>query len=254
MPVFRLKNLRSNELALVKKSIYTGEALFIEGEFMNRTHVASAANIIPRLCLVLAMVYLLCHIDVLFGSKPISDDPWDEELTGLTTFVENPRGRSAQGASKSQPAVRDTRLEALASFIQIRYKTSTAVAYSAAVAAKQASRETGVSDTLLLAVAGIESRFRPHADNGKDKGIMQVNPDWHPEKVARIGGAGNLFKVGPGIKTGARILKEYSDLENGDMVRTLLRYNGARSLNRYPGKVLTEKRLLDEVLAKRSWV
>lgn len=202
---------------------------------MNRMHHVGATALIPRLCVVLVLAYMLCHIDVLFGtSAPTVEAPADD-LVGLTTFVENPR---------------DTRVQDLASFIRARYKTSNTVAYSAALASVQASAETGMSATLVLAVAGVESSMRPHADNGEDKGIMQVNPRWHPEKVARIGGPKNLFRVGPAIKTGARILKEYSDQKNGNVVKTLLRYNGASALNDYPAKVLKEKRLFDAVLRR----
>jgi soluble lytic murein transglycosylase-like protein len=181
------------------------------------------------------LVYLLCHINVLFKPAPAVSELQADDMTGLTQLVDNPR---------------DTRVEALASFIRVRYRTSTSVAFSAAVASFQAAKETGLPATLFLAVAGIESRFRPHADNGVDKGIMQVNPLVHPDKVARIGGAANLFKVGPGLKTGARILKEYSVQKKGDIVRTLLRYNGASVRNDYPDKVLAEKQLFDAVLTK----
>jgi hypothetical protein len=217
--------------------LYGVQAIFIEGEFMNRMHHVGAAALIPRLCVALVLVYLLCHIDVLFGSarQDVTANP--EDLVGQTTFVENPR---------------DTVVQDLASFVRVRYKTSTSVAYSAALAAVQASKETGLSATLVLAVAGVESSMRPHADNGSDKGIMQVNPKWHPEKVARIGGPKNLFKVGPGVKTGARILKEYSDLKKGNVVKTLLRYNGAKSRTDYPDKVLAEKRLFDAVLSRKT--
>lgn len=204
---------------------------------MTRMHRLGATAIIPRLCVVLVLVFLLCHADALFGTARQEMAPHPEDLVSQTTFMENPG---------------DLVVENLASFIRVRYKTSTSVAYSAAIASVQASKETGMPATLFLAVAGVESSMRPHADNGKDKGIMQVNPEWHPEKVARIGGAKNLFKVGPGIKTGARILKEYSDLKKGNVVKTLLRYNGARSPNNYPGKVLAEKRLFDAALNRKA--
>jgi soluble lytic murein transglycosylase-like protein len=204
---------------------------------MNRMPQVGAPAIIPRLCVALVLVYLLCHVDALFGPSRQEMNPRPEDPVGQTTFVENPR---------------DMRVEKLASFIRVHYKTSTSVAYSAALASVQASNETGMPATLFLAVAGVESSFRPHADNGRDKGIMQVNPDWHPEKIALIGGAKNLFKVGPGLKTGARILKEYSVQKKGNVEQTLLKYNGARTMNDYPRKVLGVKRLLDAVLSRKA--
>lgn len=62
----------------------------------------------------------------------------------------------------------------------------------------------------------------------------------------------NALEVGPGVKVGAQVLKEYSAFKDCHVVvKTLLRYSLASSLDAYPGKILAEKyrfdRLLDSV-------
>ena len=188
-------------------------------------------SIFTHLLIILAGVWLLCHLDdLLFDSKPGVRETPPEMMTGFRP-------------------VEDPRVKPLSEFIKGRFHTTTDLAEHAAVAALRASRETGVPATLILAVAGVESGFRPGADNGVDKGLMQVNPKFHPEKVARIGGAAKLFEVGPGIQAGARVLQEYAAAKKGNIVAALLRYNGASSLNEYPGKVLAEKARFDRALA-----
>jgi soluble lytic murein transglycosylase-like protein len=199
---------------------------------MNQAHAVGLIGFIPRILAVLAAVALLCHVDLLFNSVSTEEEADPNNLNIYR--VHTPE---------------DTRAKRLASFIQTRFKTNDHVAEAAATAAIQASRETGLPATLILAVAGVESSFKPHSDNGADKGIMQVNPKWHPKKVAAIGGPSKLFEVAPGIKTGARILKEYMDASKQDVVVTLLRYNGATNYNEYPDKVLAEKRRFDQALA-----
>lgn len=198
---------------------------------MNQSQRRGAAYFVPHLLAVLAAVWLLCHIDDLVFDPPSAQPNIPvEQLTGFRP-------------------VEDPRVAPLSTFIQRRFHTTSEVAIHAAVAAVHASRETGIPATLILAVAGVESGFRPGADNGRDKGIMQVNPTFHPEKVARIGGPAKLLEVGPGIQTGARVLQAYSAAENGNQVAMLLRYNGATSPNAYPDKVFAEKARFDRVLA-----
>jgi hypothetical protein len=153
---------------------------------MNPSHAIGIIGFIPRILAVLAAVAVLCHMDALFDTIPVEE----EDLEPQMVHVYN-------------APLEDRRVKLLSSFIQARFKTNDHVAEAAATAAIQASKDTGLPATLILAVAGVESSFKPHSDNGYDKGIMQVNPRWHPKKVAAIGGPSKLFDVSLGIKTGA---------------------------------------------------
>lgn len=197
---------------------------------MSPSHAGGIKHFVPRIIFVIAAVAMMLNIDFLIGAKvPVHEAAVED----LPTYKVR----------------EDLRARALASFIELRFKASRRVAYNAAVAALQSSRDTGLPASLILGVAAVESSLNPLADNGVDKGLMGVNPKWHPEKIARIGGAARLFEVGPGIKVGSQVLKEYWVSRKGNVIATLLRYNGASSLNEYPGKVLAEKHRFDRVLA-----
>jgi len=206
-----------------------------------------------RFFLVLLLVVALCNSDKLFGKSEVYSAPAPEAVPySMDVHLREAYPRKAYPkemySRKVHGATDKARSEALAGFIRTEFKNSAHIADKLARTSLQVARETGVSATLVLAVAGVESSLRPNADNGVDKGLMQVNPRWHPEKVARIGGAHKLFDLRLGMLTGARVLAEYTRAADGDQVAALLRYNGATSMNKYPGKVLTLKRKFDTAL------
>lgn len=210
---------------------------------MLRFTTQTQIQVVSRLLLVLAAVGVLCHADS-FLSALMTTEAEDEVLVNVQTPVLKAARRitSASGAGP-KPA----NVFTLSNFIKTRYRTSDKTAKTAASTAVQSSRETGLPATLILAVAGVESSFKPLSDNGVDKGIMQVNPKYHPEKVKAIGGPAKLFDVRLGMRTGALILKEYSDSSKSNVVKTLQRYNGSKT-NVYPNKVLAEKKRFDRAL------
>jgi soluble lytic murein transglycosylase-like protein len=87
---------------------------------------------------------------------------------------------------------------------------------------------------LVLSVIQIESNFDPYAISPVGaRGLMQVMPFWLKE-IGRPGD--NLFKAQTNLRYGCTILKYYLDMEKGDRVRALSRYNGTRE-TRYAASV-----------------
>lgn len=93
-----------------------------------------------------------------------------------------------------------------------------------------------VPPELVLAVIEIESAFERFAiSHAGALGLMQVMPFWL-EEIGRPGD--NLFNVQTNLRFGCTILKYYIDMEKGDLVRALARYNGSLGKTKYPYKVL----------------
>jgi soluble lytic murein transglycosylase-like protein len=117
-------------------------------------------------------------------------------------------------------------------------------------AAFRAARMQGIDPTLVLAVAAVESKFRPRAVNQSTgaTGLMQVVPKWHPEKVDSVGGESSLLLVAPNIDVGAAILAEYVDAEDGNITDALGRYLGAAGADHYVSRVRREMAHLSRVL------
>lgn len=94
----------------------------------------------------------------------------------------------------------------------------------------------GLPPEMVLAVIDVESAFDAYAVSvAGAQGLMQVMPFWLDE----IGHPGDrLVDIKTNLRMGCTILKYYYDMENGDWVRALGRYNGSLGRREYPEKVL----------------
>ena len=115
-------------------------------------------------------------------------------------------------------------------------------------------RRLELDPALILAIISVESRFNPVAESAMGaKGLMQVIPRFHAEKIASVGGEHRVFELEPNITVGARILKEYMR-HTGDLFDALQMYVGASSeedANEYSEKVARERDRLDYILRRR---
>lgn len=94
----------------------------------------------------------------------------------------------------------------------------------------------GLPPEMVLAVIDIESAFDPYAVSvAGAQGLMQVMPFWL-EEIGRPGD--RLVDIKTNLRMGCTILKYYYDMESGDWIRALGRYNGSLGRREYPEKVL----------------
>lgn len=94
---------------------------------------------------------------------------------------------------------------------------------------------------LVLAVIDVESNFDRFAISvAGAQGLMQIMPFWLDE-IGRPND--NLMHIDTNLRFGCTILRYYYDMENGDLVRALGRYNGSLGRRKYPNKVLDKLRL-----------
>jgi len=106
---------------------------------------------------------------------------------------------------------------------------------------RQATR-AGLPPELVLAVIDVESNFDRYAiSSASALGLMQVMPFW----VKEVGQDDKnlLFDVEFNVLLGCRILKYYLDMENGDLIQGLSRYNGSRGKRWYGDRVIDRLRL-----------
>jgi soluble lytic murein transglycosylase-like protein len=105
---------------------------------------------------------------------------------------------------------------------------------------QQASR-VNVSPELVLAVMDVESNFDRYAiSHAGALGLMQVMPFWVPE--LGYDDMNVLFDIELNVLLGARILRYYLDMERGDLIRGLARYNGSLGQRWYSDRVLDRLR------------
>lgn len=127
-------------------------------------------------------------------------------------------------------------------------------AHTVASAVARAAQVYQIDPLLLLAVAAAESSFKHNVgnpDGGADPmrpyGIMQIAGRWHRDKFPN--GAVVRTGVTENILIGASVLRDYLDLEDGDVRRALRRYNGSTD-DRYFQKVKLLRHRFHSALAE----
>jgi soluble lytic murein transglycosylase-like protein len=148
----------------------------------------------------------------------------------------------------ADPAMRDQR--AVTEFIAKRYRVAQDAAAGFVATAYRAGGEWKVDPLLILAVVAVESRYNPVAESNMGaKGLMQVIPKFHPEKLVEHGGESALLDPHVNIQVGAQILREYMR-RFGETETALQMYAGAfdEPNSQYAFKVLAERARLELLL------
>jgi soluble lytic murein transglycosylase-like protein len=161
-----------------------------------------------------------------------------------------PAAEASQSAFESNDIADKPEYLALARYLSHRYRIATDSAQSVVSAAYDAGEQFGLDPLLLLAVIAIESRFNPAARSVMGaRGLMQIMPRLHKEKLVSYGGEVAVLDPVVNIELGAQILKEYID-RTGSLKAGLQIYNGARSdvSQRYFQKVRAEQGRLRNVV------
>jgi soluble lytic murein transglycosylase-like protein len=146
----------------------------------------------------------------------------------------------------------ENRYRALSEFVANRYRVSQDVAYDLVSLAHRAGEHHQVDPLLIIAVIAIESRFNPIAESVKGaKGLMQIIPKYHSDKLEAFGGERAVFDPATNIRVGAQILREYIRA-TGNLGIALQMYAGALadSEDQYTNKVLNEKQRLQHVVTQ----
>ncbi len=186
-------------------------------------------NMKPRLRTSLAAIALLCTLPL--GS-----------VRGLPIYTDALWLNDESGARHGALQQRAAQVQRLTDYIQqtFRLPRHQTVAIVSEVVYNASKHD--LDPALILAIIAVESTFREHVvSHAGARGLMQVMPQAHPEKIEAIGGADALFNPRKNIATGAWILLEYLDMSGGNLRKALLRYNGslANPESDYPGKVIS---------------
>ena len=116
---------------------------------------------------------------------------------------------------------------ALAEFLAKRYKVSQDVTLELVEIAHAEGQASSIDPLLIMAVIAIESRYNPIAESvAGAKGLMQIIPKYHGDKLAEFGGEKAVFDPESNIRVGARILREYLS-RTGNLGIALQMYAGA---------------------------
>ena len=147
------------------------------------------------------------------------------------------------GISLFEPAGPDNpKYRVIANYLSRKYKVASDATEQLVSGAFDAGQQVGVDPLLILAVMAVESRFNPIAESVRGaKGLMQVIPRFHQDKLGEHGGADSVLHPMTNILVGASILKEYTR-RAGSVEAGLRLYSGGLSdtSGKYSRKVMAE--------------
>jgi soluble lytic murein transglycosylase-like protein len=196
----------------------------------------------------LALVGFAAVAGYLLMPQSVQPQSWVAENTAAES--------AAAGTSAPLQAAVESPLEqeqrAVTEYIAKRYRVSDQAVASYVSLAYQAGAQQSVDPLLILAVMAIESRYNPVAESNMGaRGLMQVIPKYHLEKLLDHGGEPALLEPAVNIAVGAQILREYQRRFR-DTETALQMYGGALddAATQYASKVLAEKARLDALRVK----
>jgi soluble lytic murein transglycosylase-like protein len=219
-------------------------------------HLSRAANALKELLALVGVAAIFGYVllpmeDALENPLPalaqLPSVVLDQLMPAAPALATTPVAASAgeSAAEREQQAV--------AEFIAKRYRVAENAAAGFVSVAYRAGEKYSLDPLLILAVMAIESRYNPVAEsNAGARGLMQVIPKYHPEKLEPHGGEESLLVPEVNILVGAQILREYLRRFGGDTETALQVYNGAldEPTSRYSNKVFAEKALLEAMRIK----
>jgi soluble lytic murein transglycosylase-like protein len=94
---------------------------------------------------------------------------------------------------------------------------------------------------LILSIIEHESSFNKKALNKSAKGLMQVIPYWHKDKIANR----DILNIATNIEVGTKILKDCNEKTNGNITSTLNCYRGVND-KKYVAKILKTRKELKQ--------
>src|SRR5258706_47488 len=173
-----------------------------------------------------------------------------EDVSGRSSSIGAIRYDGSLAQTESIDGASSQKFRALVSYVSKRYRIAPDITEQFVGAAYDAGQQVGLDPLLILAVMGVESRFNPVAESGVgERGLMQVVPKHHQDKLLEHGGDEALLDLVINIPLGSRILKEYIR-RTGSLEAGLQFYNGALAdpSSQYAQKVFAEKERLQQAV------
>jgi len=168
--------------------------------------------------------------------------------------VFRPATKPAAAPVQAAAIAEQERQRVIAEFLARRYRVSQDVALNFVGIAHAAGHQIELDPLLILAVMAVESRFNPIAESvAGAKGLMQIIPKYHGDKLEEFGGEKVVFDPAINIMVGAQILKEYLR-RTGNLGMALQLYAGALSDDQdiYTTRVMNEKQRLQTVVKLKA--
>ena len=132
-------------------------------------------------------------------------------------------------------------------YVKRRYRVSPEAVMPIVEVAELIGKERRIDPLLILAIIGVESGFNPFAESSLGaRGLMQVIPRFHMDKVPTGLGGSHFFDPAVNIRVGVHVLEEAIE-RRGGLIPGLQQYAGSSDAeSSYANKVLAEKARMEK--------
>lgn len=195
----------------------------------------------------LALFGALAIIALLMGARPVVDQTPANTAAAFGTIRHDGLPLFQVSTDAEDPQHR-----ALAIYLSRKYKVALDATAQFVELAHDAGGRLGMDPLLILAVMAVESRFNPIAESVMGaKGLMQVIPKFHQDKIDATGGEDSVLDPLTNVLLGTRILKD-AMRRGGGLIPGLQLYAGAFGDDgfQYAQKVVAEKERLQQTLRR----
>lgn len=211
-------------------------------------------SLLNRVWSVAQAVLALIGVTVLMAAGyPVSRDALLSQTAAALKATEPPVANFATGSIQPMVlSVAELEQRVVTEMLSKRYRVAQEAVGGFVAAAYRAGKATTVDPLLILAVISIESRFNPVAESTMGaKGLMQIIPKFHKEKLIGHGGDEALLDPEINILVGAQVLREYMR-RFGGIETALQAYAGAfeEPTSQYSKLVLSERTRIAQTIAR----
>jgi len=180
-----------------------------------------------------------------FGESAVAEQP---QAAATESAAEAEAEVSEVVVSKPAAEILSPRLQRVLDYVSRRYRVAPEALVPVFEAAQAVGRERRLDPLLIVAIIGIESRFNPFAESASGaKGLMQVIPSYHLDKVPRGAGEQPFLDPVTNIQVGVHVLEE-AIRWRGSLISGLQHYGGSPedAETEYANRVLAEKERLEQ--------
>jgi hypothetical protein len=169
-------------------------------------------------------------------------------MSGQSTPSAFGSGLSLGAAEVSSAPALTPDMRRVSDYLARKYRVASPAVEPLVAAAHAVGSRVGLDPMLILAVVAIESGFNPFAESNLGaRGLMQVIPKYHQDKLAQQEQENPLLNPVTNIEVGSEVLKE-SIQRAGNVIAGLQQYGGATddTDTQYANRVLAIKQQLDQ--------
>lgn len=229
-----------------------------------------ALDLIQVVLVIAAFLFFVGMTHLFLNRQPATETP-EQELQSATVTATAPVASElpVQGAQAVTPAQASIGQDTIAptpatpalspqmqnalGYVQRRYKVSPEALTPVFEVAQLIGKERRIDPMLILSIIAIESRFNPFAESSMGaKGLMQVIPRFHTDKLPAGASERSLLDPVINIQVGVKVLEE-AIRRQGGLVAGLQQYAGSSDPEgAYAAKVLAEKERLEQAARRKS--